>query len=496
MKRPRLLNPHLYEINALLFMERMRCTYGADCTLGKVPRSEWEKIASKGFSYLWLMGIWERSPGSKQCALKDAGLTKAYCDALPGWSEKDVKGSPYAVHSYVIDPSIGTGEELRNLRSLLKELGMGLILDFVPNHVAIDHPWTSEAPERFIQGTEEDARREPGLFSHTDSGRVIAHGRDPFFPAWTDTAQINIFSPKARRALIDELKNIAQYADGVRCDMAMLVLNNIFEKTWAKYLGDYIRLDKEFWADAIKEIKAENPSFLFLAEAYWDLEYRLQQLGFDYTYDKKLYDLMLHSSPRDVRNYLFGDETFQRKCIRFMENHDEQRAASSFGKERSLAGAVITATVPGLHLFHEGQFEGYAVRVPVQLSSKKEEQTDTETKDFYDRLFSFTSTHRFGSGFWRPLEVRTAWNDNWTFGNLLAWVWYSDHTMKLVCVNYAPETSQGRINIPHALIQAGPLTFRDVLTDEIYVRTTDEITGRGLFVELGPWKAHLFDLLE
>lgn len=495
MKRSRSANPNLLEVNASLFMARMRRKYGPQTTLGTLPGSEWENLAAKGFALLWLMGVWERSPGSRECALGEEGLQQGYDAALPGWTENDVNGSPYAVHSYRLDKSLGSEQDLPGLKKSLNELGVGLILDFVPNHTARDHPWIQSSPEMFIQGTPEDLAQDPSLFFETGSGKIIAHGKDPYFPAWRDTAQINYFSSAAATALVGELKRIAQFADGVRCDMAMLVLNEIFGKTWCRYIQGHVQPEREFWADAIREVKENFPSFLFMAEAYWGLEYRLQQLGFDYTYDKRLYDLMLNASARETRSHLLGDMSYQKKCVRFIENHDEPRAAAAFGKDRSCAAAVIMATVPGLHLFHEGQLEGNTIRVPVQLCRKEEEPSDPDLQIFYERLLAFTSGDPLGTGIWTPLDVRPACDGNWNCENLMAWIWHDKNLLKLVCVNYSGSVSQGRLLIPHKNIQAGPLTFRDVLTEEIYVRTTDEIIGAGLFVELGPWKSHLLDLL-
>lgn len=153
-----------FEVNSFAFMDRMRRKYGPDLTLGTVPRSEWEEIASRGFSLVWLMGVWMRSNASRRCALTHEGLRRAYGEALPGWSEADVAGSPYAVGSYCIDPYLGTDEDLLRAKTVINELGMGLILDFVPNHLAVDHPWTESMPDCFVQGSREDMESNPELF--------------------------------------------------------------------------------------------------------------------------------------------------------------------------------------------------------------------------------------------------------------------------------------------------------------------------------------------
>jgi len=123
----------------------------------------------------------------------------------------------------------------------------------------------------------------------------------------------------------------------------------------------------EFWADA----RAAVPGFVLIAEVYWDLEWRLQRLGFDFTYDKRLYDRMLHGPAGDVRDHLRADADFQRHSARFIENHDEMRSATAFG-ERLRAAAVVMSTLPGLRFFQDGQFGGCRARVPVQLGVRDE----------------------------------------------------------------------------------------------------------------------------
>ena len=326
-------NPALMEINTAVFLQQLRTKHHREMTLGSIPQEEWKSLARRGFDLLWCMGVWERSSGSKTSALADAGLRRDYETALPGWREDDVIGSPYAVHSYRPDPGFGTEKDLEKLKTGLNDAGLKLILDFVPNHLAVDHPWTQSNPEYFIQAKREGMNSNEDMFFVTKKGDVLAHGKDPSFPSWKDTVQLNYFSSDARKAMTGELLRIARYADGVRCDMAMLALNSIFAKTWGPFLKDFLQPAGEFWVEAIGQVKAQYPSFIFIAEAYWDLEWQLQQNGFDYTYDKKLYDLLLHARASQIYDHLWAEASYQRKSVRFIENHDEQRAATSFGKE-------------------------------------------------------------------------------------------------------------------------------------------------------------------
>ena len=137
---------------------------------------------------------------------------------------------------YVVDEHLGGPQGLDTARSMLRERGLRLVLDFVPNHVAPDHPWVFEHPEYFIRGDKEDLERDPASFFEV-RGNVFACGRDPYFPAWPDVLQLNAFEPGLRQAVIGTISEIAEQCDGIRCDMAMLMLNNIFERTWGTRAG-------------------------------------------------------------------------------------------------------------------------------------------------------------------------------------------------------------------------------------------------------------------
>ncbi len=288
---------------------------------------------------------------------------------------------------YVVDDHLGGPTGLATARRQLRRRGLRLILDFVPNHVAPDHPWVSEHPEYFIQGSADDARSDPASFIEV-GGKVFACGRDPYFPAWPDVLQLNAFHPGLRQAVIDTISQIAEQCDGIRCDMAMLLLNDIFERTWGGRAGS--RPDADYWTTVIPAIKGRHPAFKFIAEAYWDLEWELQQQGFDFCYDKKLYDRMEHGPAEHVRQHLLADLPYQERMVRFIENHDEPRAAAAFTDGKDRAAAVMILTLPGARLLHEGQFEGWRVRLPVFLGRRPAEPVDHDLAAFYDRLLKAT----------------------------------------------------------------------------------------------------------
>ncbi len=488
-------NPHLYEANAHLFLRRMSGKYHRPMMLAAVPDEEWQAFSRLGFDLVWLMGVWQRSPGSRQKALLDPALRREYARALPDWSAEDIIGSPYAVHSYSLEPSLGGRGELCELRSKLNRHGLGLVLDFVPNHLAFDHPWTLSHPEWFVRGKDADVHKHPGWFFSPEKGVYLAHGRDPNFPPWTDTAQLNFYSADLRKSLINELRQIAEVADGVRCDMAMLALNGVFGNVWGEFLAGYPKPETEFWSEAIRQVKRQRPDFLFIAEVYWGLDQKLQELGFDFTYDKQLYEKLRYATPEEIRNYLAADTPYLKHSAHFIENHDELRAVTAFGRERSQAAAAIMSTLPGLHIFHDGQFSGRRVRLPVQLGREPEEIPDAGMVQFYERLLAIGNTPAFHDGEWELLELNRAWEGNESHRNLLAWYWRYAGETRIVVVNYSRNPAQGRLKVPLPEANPGRLLFLDELTGTTYVRDPGEVGSQGLYIALEPYHAHIFNMM-
>ncbi len=379
---------------------------------------------------------------------------------------------------------------------MLNRHGLGLVLDFVPNHVALDHPWVSGHPDRFVAGREAALAAHPEWFftlGESDKSIHLAHGRDPNFLPWTDTAQVNFFSSELRQALVHELLRIARMADGVRCDMAMLALNSVFEQSWGDVLRDCPRPATEFWPDAIEIVKRQHPGFIFIAEAYWGLESALQEMGFDFTYDKTFCDRLRFSTPADIRSHLGDTGTKHSRTVRFIENHDEPRAMAVLGRDRSVAAATILTTVPGLRLFHDGQIEGHRIHLPVQLVREPEEAPDPELVRSYDKLLEISNESVFHEGEWDLLPVTEAWQGNFSHHNLLAWAWRSPTHLMAVVVNYSPERSQGRLKLPLDLNGMDSIALQDEISEMTYLRDADELRDPGLYVDLGPWRAHILN---
>lgn len=268
--------PLIYEINTWVWLRELGQKYREPITLASVPSEEWDALAAFGFDAVWFMGVWERSPAGIRISMRNEGLLADFRRALPDFTDQDNVGSPYCVRRYLVDAELGGRQGLALAREALAGRGLRLILDYVPNHVAPDHPWALEHPEYFIQGTAEDLERDPDAFLSAGE-KVIACGKDPYFPAWPDVLQLNAFHPGLRQAAIETVAEIASQCDAMRCDMAMLLMNQIFERTWGERTGP--KPAAEYWPELISAVKRTQPAVKFIAEAYWDLEWELQLHG-------------------------------------------------------------------------------------------------------------------------------------------------------------------------------------------------------------------------
>lgn len=479
-------DPVIYELNTAAWLHDVGRRAGRAATLGDVPDHDWDRVTPRGVDAVWLMGVWQRSAEGVRLALDSPSHLAEFHATLPDFTSDDVIGSAYCIAGYTPDPRFGGDAALADARNALAARGMRLIVDFVPNHVAPDHPWLTDHPEYFVRGDTADLERAPADFLAVGNA-VIARGRDPYFPPWPDVAQLDAFAPGLRQAAIDTLIAIGQAADGVRCDMAMLMLNDVFARTWGDRVGPPPAI--EYWTEVISEVRRVHPEMLFIAEAYWDLEWQLQRLGFDYCYDKQLYDRLIHDDAGRVRGHLHADLEYQQRLLRFTENHDEPRAAKELAPGRRRAAAVAIATLPGATLWHEGQFEGWLVHVPVLLGRRPVEPDDEDLRAFHLRLIE--AAHAIRGGTWTLCET-TGWADNQSCSQLLAWSWRDGERRALVVVNDADQGATAKVHVPWDDISGRAWQLDDHMSGAGYVRDGDDITANGLFIGLEPWASHLF----
>jgi hypothetical protein len=490
-------NPSLYEVNTrVVLLERTR-ELGHPATLDDLTDTWLDSIAALGFEFVWLLGVWTTGPRGREVSRTRKDWRGEYQRDLPDFSDADISGSPFAIRGYEVVPEFGGEPALTRLRARLKTRGIRLILDFVPNHVALDHPWIDEYPEFFIAGTEESIAREPQNYVRlaTKQGeRILAHGRDPYFPGWPDTIQLDYREPKLREAMTELLLKLSTHCDGLRCDMAMLVLAEVFTRTWGATSAAGHRAEP-FWPFAIAAVKAVDPAFLFLAEVYWGLEWTLIGDGFDYTYDKALYDALRDHDTRAVRGHLQADLAFQSRAIRFLENHDEDRAAHVFPVPIHQAAAVVTYLLPGMRFFHEGQFVGRTRRTSNHLGRRADEPVNTEIQAFYKKFLPIVDRPLFGSGQFHLVGCNPAWYGNPSWDQFLAFCWTSDRgEMVFVVVNYGGSWGQCFARPFPSDSPARSYRFSDLLSDAVYDRDGTDLGGRGLYLDVPPWGVHVFEV--
>ena len=480
-------HPHLLELSAFPWLDRLSRKAGRLMALGDVPADVWDGYAAQGFHIIYLMGVWRRSAIGRDLARSLPQLRAEYDRVLPGWTPEDVCGSPYSIADYVPDARVGGWAGLDAARAALHARGLQLMVDFVPNHTAFDHPWTHSHPERYVCGDDAAKRENPTAFR--DVGNVsIACGRDPYFAPWTDVAQLNYFNPDTRTAMIDVLRTISMHADGVRCDMAMLVLNDVFERTWRPVLkGQWAAPSSEFWPDAI----GEDPSLLFLAEVYWDLEWTLQRQGFHFTYDKRLLDRLRDGDPSGVRSHLQAEPAFSVRLARFLENHDEPRSANELGA-RLPPATTLMMTLPGMRFLFDGQMDGARLRAPVQLARWPEEPVSLTTRELFDRLFEVTRADVFHDGAWNLCRVSGA--DNHSYMQLIACEWRIHLQRFIVVVNLGDGAADGLVELPDLPAGIG-WTFEDRLTGERYDWDRRALEASGLYVRLEAGRSHVLEML-
>jgi glycosidase len=475
-------SPTIYEINTAAWLERLGRRYGRPLGLGEVPGSEWDALAALPVDAVWLMGVWQRSPIGRTIAVNVPELADAYRAVLPDLQDDDVLGSPYCVRDYVVDGRFGGPDGLATARGQLADRKLALILDYVPNHVAADHPWVTDRPACFLAGSAAELAERPVEFMQT-AGGVFAKGRDPYFAPWQDVLQLNAFSPVLRQAAAETVTTIGDQCDGVRCDMAMLMTNEVFARTWSERAGP--APEAEFWPTLIARCKQAHPDFLFMAEVYWDMEWTLQQQGFDLCYDKRLYDRLAHESAESVRGHLRADDAYQRRLIRFIENHDEDRASATFDPARGRAAAVVMSTLQGARLYHDGQFEGARTHLPIQLGRGPDEPPDPELRAFYTRLLRAISEARVGDGEWRLCKCTGD-----SYGQLVAWCWSRPEARHLVVVNLSGGRAEGWVWLPWDDLAGRTWRLADRLGEDSFVRSGEDLTRDGFGVALDGWEAH------
>ena len=483
--------PTLFQINTRVWLERLSREAGKRITLAEIDDATLDSFAERGFDWVWLLSVWQTGATGRAVSRNNPQWRAEFQTVLSDLTEDDISGSGFAITTYTVNEALGGETALAQFREKLARRGIKLMLDFVPNHTAPDHPWVKAHPDYYVEGSEAALAEAPAnyLRVETDKGpKILAYGRDPNFPGWPDTLQLHYANPELQMARTDELIAIAGKCDGVRCDMAMLLLPEIFQRTWGI-------APEPFWPKATATVLEKYPAFTFMAEVYWDLEWTLQQQGFTYCYDKRLYDRLRDGHAGPIRGHLLAGLDYQDKLARFLENHDEPRAASEFLWPQHQAAAIITFLSPGLRFFYHGQFEGARVRVPTHLCRGPDEPTNPEIAAFYARLLAVLKRTAFRDGTWSQIQPQPAWAGNWTSDGFVANAWASeDGSRHVVVVNYAGNQGQCKLSLPIPELRGKQVCLTDMMGIEVYDRDGSDLVDNGLFIDHGPWHFNVFEL--
>ncbi|MDX1959299.1 MAG: alpha-amylase family glycosyl hydrolase [Leptospiraceae bacterium] len=484
---------YIYELNTRLFCIQNHIL------LDEFPETFFNSKEYMAANFIWLMGIWSPSIVSRKIALEHKGLRNEFRKALPDLVDEDIIGSPYSIYEYVHSPRlVSSPDTLRKWKERLNRDGKKLILDFVPNHMSVDSILIDQFPDMFLK--KESGEVCHNSFKHSN-GNVYYLGRDPYFDGWTDTVQWDFSNPKVLDLHYQILSSMAELCNGVRCDMAMLPCEDIFQLTHGKE-------GKPYWKPLISKIKEDNPDFIFIGEVYWNREYSLQQLGFDYTYDKVLYDRLAERKEKEIKLHLNADLSFQEHSLRFIENHDEERAMHTFGNN-SIFHFSLLSFLPGAILYYQGQELGNELKLPVQLGRTYTENYKKEIVEFYERAFNQIQFRKY-LYYQRTTTVFHSYEAisydpiiSYTLLHRYELSAYQTRFFELEILVYNPENREitGWLQLPKevkSLINEfyySEFTLRDITTNVDFTKNKTEALEAGIYCKLEPNQAHWFVLV-
>ena len=480
--------PLLHQLNTTLLLSRIGRRLGRAATLDDLDDATLAAILPQGTEWVWMLGVWRTGDAARAISRADPAVRHAADETLGTWTDDDITGSPFAITGTVVADRFGGEAALARLRARLDRRGIRLMLDFIPNHTAPDHPWVREDPDLYVNGDAHAIETDPLNWRRVETvrgTRIIALGRDPYFPGWADTLQLDYANPETQARMRASLLEVARHGDGVRADMAMLVLPEVIRRTWHRDAAD-------FWPDAIGAVRETRPDFVMLAEVYWGLEDALLARGFDYAYDKTLYDALASRDAGRVRDSLAAPNERQQHLARFTENHDEARAATIFPWPVDRTASAIALLSPGLRFTHEGQRDGARLHVSLHLGRGPDERADPAIRAFFDRLFAILDADVFHAGHFAPLAPQAAWPGNPSHAGFVLFQWRDAERLVVVVANHG--AGQGQCRVFLDLPADGVIGLADLAGDEHYERDGAETARAGLYLDRPAFGLNVFDV--
>jgi hypothetical protein len=487
----------LFLINTRAWLAQLRVA-NPEASLLSAGEEFWLSIKNKGFDGVWLLGIWDNAPTKLQGQHVATKYIDQYRKILPDITEGDIVDSCFAINDYTVSLDVGSREEVLELKEMLNQYGLKLILDFVPNHFHYYSDLITENRDVFIHGNQTDLNA-LGIDCYELGQDWIAHGRDPYTGSWSDTAQINWLSSKAHEFMTSKLESVAEICDGVRCDMAMAILPEAFEHNWGHALNKLSTGQSDqssWWETVIPHIRNIKGDFTFIGECYWELQASLLDSGFDFVYDKDFYDCIITHDVPQIKTALLNKPHLPHSVI-FLDNHDEQRSAARLTPSQIQPAAILQAALPGLKLYYQGQEEGSKVTLPMQISRGPYEQLNQEVYDWYQNVFEITKDPVFVLGDFELVDPIDLDDQNQTSANLVAFKRTYKQKTYIVVVNYSLKRSKGFIPfVPEINDRLTKIVFEDKLTGQSYEYTRNLLMTHHLYVELAPWQSHVFEVRE
>ena len=476
-------HPILYEISTRPWLYELSKKYNKPIKkLKDIPLEEFDNLKENGIDIVWMMGVWKLG----NYGLKfDQELD--FTSVLPDCTKADIIGSPYAITEYICNPEIGTNEDLLWLKKELNSRDLKLMLDFVPNHSAIDAP-TASNPKLYIRAPKGKENPE----RYTESGFAFGRYNNNLDP-WQDVIQWNYWEEETRKIMKDNLMTVLSYADGIRCDVCGLLLNDAIGTTWKEELEywGYTRPEKEFWEIALAEVKEKYPNAILLAEVYEPKHIEtLTKLGIQYSYNRDvLVKLQDDNTCKDVVTYIksVAPEYWKHSAV-FVENHDENRIVYNMASvDKAKAAGTIAATIGGMTFMNHGQWSGYKNKLEVHLRRGYDEMENKDVKKYYKKLMQIIQDPAFRG---EKLEIVENMGGK-KKDDFVAYKRIKDESFYLVVVNFSD--SFGCANIPiWDLKGKGECSIREVINDREYLRIVENIKKEGLTVCLSPWESQIF----
>jgi len=542
--------------STLVWLFQLSQKYGQQFTrLDQIPDEELDELARRGFTGLWLIGLWERSRASK---------------TIKQWTgNPEAAASAYSLYDYDIASELGGWGALANLRSRCMQRGIRLGSDMVPNHTGIDSRWITEHPSRFLQlpyppfptynySCENLSGRgditvqiEDHYFSRSDAAvvfkridnntgevRYIYHGNDGTSMPWNDTAQIDFLNPEAREAVIRTIIGVCQQFSIVRFDAAMTLAKRHIQRLWypAPGHGGAIasraenaitteefnrRIPNEFWREVVDRCAAEAPHTLLLAEAFWMMEgYFVRTLGMHRVYNSAFMNMLKNEENEKyrstIKNTLEFDPEVLKRFVNFMNNPDEETAVAQFGKGDKYFGiCTLLVTMPGLPMFGHGQIEGFEEKYGMEYRrSYRDETPDWNLVNRHEwEIFPLMKKRHIFSGSANFVLYDFFDPNGHVNENVFAYSNSSGDERALIFYNNCYyQTSgwirRGAVAIPQkdgtfrqdSLCEAFGLhgesrfftIFREQRTNLWYVRSSKDIAERGLFAALSGYETQVF----